>query len=196
MSKGGNPDSLIFGVATNDLREHITKWKDKDGITHRCPFYIKWHSMVRRCYSKVNLVNNPAYIGCSVDRDWLTFSNFKSWMEGQDWVGKELDKDIYGNGKFYSPTTCIFVSKRLNNFLTRIYSCNGGADFHVKTGKWRARCSNPMTNKNEHLGLFSNENGAIGAWMTRKCQLAEELLSETKELHLLDNVLNVIQRSR
>lgn len=144
----------------------------------------------------VNLVNNPAYVGCFVDKDWLTFSNFKSWMERQDWVGKELDKDIYGCGKCYSPDNCTFVSKRLNTFLTRIYSCNGGTDFHIKTSKWRSRCSNPITNKNEHLGLFSNETDAKDSWRTRKCQLAEELMSETGELHMLSNVLRVIQQSK
>ena len=39
-------------------------------------------------------------------------------MTSQDWEGKELDKDLLVPGnRLYSPETCIFISKKLNNLL-------------------------------------------------------------------------------
>ena len=74
--------------------------------------------MLQRCYSESHLVRQPTYKGCSVCEEWLTFSNFKSWMEQQDWEGKQLDKDllVYKN-KIYSPETCVFVSSVINSFF-------------------------------------------------------------------------------
>ena len=61
---------------------------------------------------------NPTYKDVTCCKDWLLFSNFKRWMEQQDWEGKELDKGIivYGN-KMYSPETCAFVSRTTNSFV-------------------------------------------------------------------------------
>ena len=41
-------------------------------------------------------------------------------METQDWEGKQLDKDllVYKN-KVYSPDTCVFISQKLNIFITK-----------------------------------------------------------------------------
>lgn len=73
--------------------------------------------MIHRCYLKSNELN---YADKFVTEEWRIASNFKSWMEQQDWEGKELDKDllVYKN-KVYSPETCVFVSKEVNNFLIK-----------------------------------------------------------------------------
>lgn len=186
---------LIFDKGNNDLPDHLTKWKDDDGKCIRCPFYIKWHSMLRRCYSEVFHKNQVNYQGCVVCENWLTFSNFKSWMETQDWQGKELDKDILGNGKLYSPETCCFVSKELNSFITNIYKGTQGTDFHQKTLKWRGRCNNPLTHKNEHLGLFEEKVCAQQAWKSRKIELLGELVVLTGESVMYENVVRLIERS-
>lgn len=174
---------LIFGIGRNDLHNHKTKYKDANGKIVRCPFYIKWHSMLRRCYSKVLHSNNPAYLGCTVCVEWLTFSNFKSWMETQDWEGKELDKDwiVLGN-KIYSPDTCCFIPKGLNNFIANSFK---GVDFHKRTQKFRARVHDPFTGSTYHLGLFASYLAANKAYVDAKIKLAKkwcEILPEYKQI--------------
>lgn len=136
--------------------------------------------MLVRCYSAASQVNNPTYVGCSVCEEWLTFSNFKCWMETQDHEGNQLDKDLLFQGnKVYSPETCIFVSPQVNSFLTECTVSRGkhpiGARLHNKSGKFLSQCSNPFTNKIEHLGSFNTAYEAHTAWLNRKLELAKEL---------------------
>ena len=71
---------------------------------------------------------SPTYKGCSVSEEWLRFSNFKRWMEKQDWDGKQLDKDILFEGnKVYSAETCVFVTSVVNSFTS---------DSGAKRGEW------------------------------------------------------------
>lgn len=88
-----------------------------------CPYYDRWSNMIKRCYSKKFHVKNLTYMGCSVCKEWLTFSKFKSWMQQQIWEGLVLDKDIINPGnKIYSPENCCFISGPLNLLL-----CDAGA---------------------------------------------------------------------
>lgn len=94
---------LVYGVGVDDL-DYPKKKLLPNGKYSFCPYYQRWRGMIRRCYSKAQLGKNPNYEGCTVCDEWLTFSNFKSWMEKQDWEGKELDKDLLVRGnKVYSP---------------------------------------------------------------------------------------------
>ena len=103
---------LTYGVGINDANYQVQP--RIKGIKYMCPFYQKWQSMLNRAYNKKYIARQPTYIGISVCYKWLTFSNFKRWMEKQDWVGKALDKDIiYPNNKEYSPKTCYFVLQEL-----------------------------------------------------------------------------------
>lgn len=163
---------LIFGVGVNDVKGP-TKYFTDEGKKVTCPFYRTWHSMLRRCYSTYHQRKSPAYVGCSVVADWHRFSKFKAWMETQDWEGKELDKDFLNRGnKAYSPYTCVFIPKKLNSFLIRCGKRHNGVDFHQKTGKYRARCSNPFSGKTEHLGLYDCQEDAYSVWCNRKKELA------------------------
>lgn len=104
----------VYGLGVNDS-DYITK-QLVDGKYIRCPYYEVWTSMLERCYSDKYQAKHLTYIDCSVCDAWLTFSNFKSWMEIQDWQGKELDKDIRVKGnKVYAPSTCRFVTRAENN---------------------------------------------------------------------------------
>lgn len=174
---------LLEGVAINDADYLVTEYSIRDGknvISWMCPFYKTWKSMIVRAYNKKYQVKNPTYVGSSVCESWLRFSNFKSWMENQDWEGKSLDKDILKPGnKNYSPDTCCFVSQTVNKFITDSANARGncsiGVDFHKQTGKYRSRCRNPFTDKNEFLGMFSTDAEAHKVWLKRKTELAREL---------------------
>lgn len=174
---------LVYGVGINDASYNVTTWKMvlidgkmKNMLIDKCPFYFCWKGMLERCYSPSFHTKHPTYTTCSVVKEWLTFSNFKSWMEEQKWEGKELDKDLIIEGnKLYSPETCAFVDAATNVFITDSASARGDYPVgvvKVRNGKFRARCGNPITNKREHLGYFDCPVVAHNTWKTRKHEIA------------------------
>jgi hypothetical protein len=170
---------LVFGFGINDAGYPITKEVKIEGkrvVTWRCQYYVTWHHMLERCYSKKLHAVRPSYESCSVSSDWKLFSNFKAWMEGQDWNGKQLDKDIlYPGNKIYSKETCVFLDRRLNSFLTDRGRARGNTLIGVttdKSGRFVSSCNNPFVGKQEYLGYFELEKQAHEAWRARKHELA------------------------
>ena len=170
----------IYGVGINDADYTAIVNLRIDGKLTRiwaCPYYSRWFDMLTRCY---NRRQRKSYIGCTVCDEWLIFSNFKSWMENQDWEGKHLDKDILCNEtKIYSPETCAFVPYQLNAFLLDSAASRGdykiGCSFSKAAGKFTSACGNPFLGKREHLGVFNTEDEAHQAWKKRKHELACQL---------------------
>lgn len=139
--------------------------------------------MLERCYSARYQKKHPTYSGCTVSKEWLTFSNFKAWMEKQDWEGLQLDKDLLTEGnKVYSADSCVFVTGIVNNFTIDRGAGRGkwliGVCWHKGTNKFESNCRNPFTKKLEHLGLFTCEQQAHEAWLKRKLELAHLLAAE------------------
>lgn len=181
---------LICGVGINDadyVAEKKMSVSDVDGITRRvivwgCPFYRVWKGMIERGCSEKFKVKYPTYKDVTVCEEWYRFSVFKAWMEGQDWEGKELDKDILVLGnKVYSPETCVFVSKQVNLFIIEGSSRNStskiGTHLYIRTGKYAASCQDPFLRSKEHLGYFNTEQEAHEAWLVKKLQHAQMLSS-------------------
>lgn len=179
---------LVCGIGNNDADYDVQKkepicyadGKQKRKLVWECPYYQTWVNMLKRCYSAGYQERYPTYIGCTVSEDWLTFSNFRTWMEKQDWEGKQLDKDLLFEGnKVYSPDTCVFVSQTVNKFVTDSGAARGewliGVYWCKQTQKFRGMCSNPFIKKKEHLGRFNSEQEAHNAWVKRKLELAYEL---------------------
>ena len=138
-----------------------------------CPYYQTWASMLGRCYSAEHQERYPTYKGCTVAAEWLIFSNFKAWMEKQDFKGMHLDKDLLFEGnKVYSAKACVFVTPVVNSFTTDCGASRGewliGAVWEKRREKFRALCRNPFTRKKEHLGYFDSEQEAHEAWLKRK----------------------------
>ena len=161
---------LVYGVGINDAdyvverKETIgyVNGKQKQKLVWYCPYYRVWSHMLERCYSPKYQEKYPTYKGCSVSEEWLTFSNFKRWMECQDFEGMQLDKDLlFNDNKVYSKETCVFVSSMVNSFTTDRGNDRGewliGASWHNGEGQFRSQCSNPFTKKGEHLGYFTCE---------------------------------------
>lgn len=179
---------LVCGVGINDSDYVVQKFetigyvdgKRKRKLVWACPYYSAWTSMLKRCYSAKYQERCPTYKGCSVAEEWLTFSNFKTWMMTQDWQDNQLDKDLLVKGnKIYSPETCVFVSGMVNKFTTDSGATRGewliGVSWHKPTEKFRAGCCDPFSLEQEHLGLFTYEQEAHEAWLKRKLELAHEL---------------------
>lgn len=169
----------VCGVGINDA--------GKEGKEFR----PTWYGMLYRCYSESWHKRFPTYKNCSVVGEWKKLSNFKSWMEGQEWVGMHLDKDILFEGnKIYSPDTCVFVTGVTNTFLNERVAKRGTNPLGVYWDKGKERfCSmvnNPFTNKQENLGRFKCPNKAHLEWGKRKYELALQLANEQSDERVAD----------
>lgn len=93
---------------------------DKNLIKENPLAYEKYRAMIDRCYGKQKY-NNVVYKGCKICEEWFDFENFIKWFNANYYTiedeSMELDKDLFGNGKLYSPTTCIFVPHKLNSWF-------------------------------------------------------------------------------
>lgn len=164
-------NKLIAGVGVND-----------DGTKSASMIYMRWSSLLNRCYNENQQARNPSYIGCSVCDEWLSISNFKAWLtQDKEWFLKDIDKDLLVKGnKVYSPDTCVLVDGIVNRFMVGSTSNRGKYPLGVNLAskdKFSAHCSNPFTKLKEFLGYFSTPNEAHQAWKKRKhefaCQLAD-----------------------
>lgn len=170
----------LYGVAVNDANYPVVRHEivgGKQMIVWRCEFYTRWYGMIRRCYSGNMPKKLAKYNECSVHPDWFLFSNFKSWMEKQDWQGKQLDKDLIVEGnKEYGPETCVFVDAITNTFTEDCGAARGsyliGSSFSKLHKKFESYCRNPFTKKMERFGLHETSESAHKAWKTRKHELA------------------------
>lgn len=109
---------LLCGIAyTGNIK---TKGKYK-------PYYSVWHDMINRCYNKKDK-RYTSYKDVTVCKRWLCFENF--YEDAKDLEGfnddlifdgiLNLDKDYTQSdkkSKEYSPKTCIWLDKFMNNRL-------------------------------------------------------------------------------
>lgn len=170
-------------VFVDGKRKQVTVWT--------CPYYNTWGNMLCRCYSASFKRRSPTYEGCIVHEDWHLFSDFKAWMETQDWEGKQLDKDILVEGnKVYSPETCVFVSQSLNSFMLEGANSTNkypiGVTWCKTKQKFKARCCNPFTGKDDSLGYHNCPQKAHEAWKARKAELAQEYINTLTDTRIMD----------
>lgn len=176
---------LVYGVGINDA----------DYVVRHCPFYKRWKMLLMRCYSEREQEKKPYYKGCKVCEEWLTFSNFRAWMETQDWKGKQLDKDIITPGnKIYSPDNCMFVTQAINSLLTVSKSNKGDHPIGVCLPN-RADMVNRYfstiryNNIVQRLGYYATPEEAHRAWIKRKREIIAEVITEQDDQRLIDGLL-------
>ena len=178
-------NKLVQGIGINDSSSAVVKTETVGGKSRQvwmCPFYKRWKDMLKRCYSKSFHRSRPTYKDCVVTVEWHTFSNFKGWMEKQDWEGKVLDKDIFGDGKVYSPATCIFISAFVNVFVE-----GGRSDKELPLGvcwseeKRKYRAYGRIKGKTSYLGQSDCPLECYSFWKEHKLDLTEKHLREMKD---------------
>lgn len=184
-------NTLVCGVGTNDADYKISNYLEGKQVWC-CPFYVKWKSMLKRCYSKSQY---PSYSNCIVVKDWHYFTKFKSWMETQDWEGKHLDKDIlFPGNKEYGPETCIFIDSKVNTFIIESNASRGswpiGVCFQKPNRKYRAWCWAITTGKPKSLGLYNTPEEAHSAWLTFKLKQAYIIASEQSDQRVAKALIN------
>ena len=167
--------NIVFGKGINNSNYKVNSpvFINKR-YYYRCPYFYKWNNMIRRVYT-----NQKGYENVTVCKEWLVFSNFKKWMEGENWENNELDKDIIKpNNKIYSPETCCFVNKKINMILNYKQKTNSvlpvGVSYHGN--KFRSQCN--YNGKRISLGVFSNCELAYKAYVNFKCKVIKEIIND------------------
>lgn len=162
-------NKLVAGVGVTDV--------DYSPVATKCPYYVTWQAMLMRCYSPRMLQKNPAYVGCSVDPSWHTFSVFKAWMKLQNWQGKQLDKDILVPGnKIYGPNTCLFVSKAINSLFNK--GKRGDLPIGVTRHNGKFKVTFKKQRKTVHHGVFETVELAAEAYRNAKADWIIEIASK------------------
>lgn len=179
----------VFGVGINDADYCIRTLEDGKRIM--CPFYRVWSNMLQRCYHIKFLDNNLTYEDKEVCEEWHLFSNFKAWMEKQDWKGKCLDKDLLLQGnKIYSPETCIFITQTLNNLLgdreAARKDCPIGTLWHSRNQNWNANIG--IMSARKYLGVFNCKFKAHKAWQYAKIEAIQSAISEVTDNRLSESL--------
>ena len=144
--------------------------------------YQLWKNLLKRCYNKKFLQAHQTYEGCVVTEDWKNFNTFATWcveQEGffkKDKLGRpfQLDKDILGCGRVYSPETCCFIPSHLNTCfknvkepVTKLYN------------KWVVS-SSKLGQSTKYFGSFETKEEAVMKHLEIKKALIESILKEYK----------------
>lgn len=187
-------NKLVHGWGINDVDYCVVRNEEFPKINGKrqqkqvwtCPYYRDWRGVISRCYSTKFQNRRPTYKNCIVCEDWRYLSNFIKWVDSQpnkNWRNCSLDKDLFsGNLKIYSPETCVYIPRSLNNFIENSRKSRGNLLLGVcigkgKTKRYRSGCRDPFNNNQTHLGLFHTELEAHKAWQAKKheyaCMLAD-----------------------
>lgn len=166
--------NFLYGKGINDASYCVSDYSTGEQIV--CPYYKRWYDMVKRCYSPHALKRMPSYERYSVCQDWLRFSNFKVWMECQNWSGQVLDKDIVIPGNVnYSPESCVFIPEYLNLALVSVARCKG-VSYHKRSNMYYAVITRGSVKS--HLGSFHSEFEAVLCYIEAKWTYLEDTLNK------------------
>lgn len=153
-----------------------------DGIKLKsCPYYVVWSSMKFRCDGRRK--GRRTYEDVTACEDWHSFINFKSWMELQDWEGKQLDKDILIKGnKIYSPESSRFIPARINSLFLDSGAIRGDLPLGVtKTSSGKYASQIRIGERNRLRSLFDDPLAAHLFWVEHKALLIETIIQEWEE---------------
>ena len=201
ISGTGRPRKPLYGVGVNDA--HYATQPMVNGVKLMDPAYSSWATMLKRAYNRKYQVTHPTYSDVTVCREWHSFSTFRAWWLDNHRDGLNLDKDllVVGNRE-YSPWSCLYVPRWLNNFTEDRGAGRGefpiGVSIHKQTGKFESGCRNPITGKENYLGLFNTPEAAHDAWLRYKLSLAEQLKPEMDSIdkRIYPNVVTIIKAAQ
>lgn len=147
---------------------------------HNKKTYYVWSSLLERCYSKTNKF--PSYIGCKVHEKWHNFQNFAKWFEENYIEEWHLDKDILIKGnKIYSPETCCFVPREINNVIIKQSKEKSKYPIGVFKGEYNFIAALSKENKVTYLGTFNTPEEAFQSYKTAKEAYIKEVADKWQE---------------
>lgn len=179
----------VRGIGINDAPEDyiVVRYEHINGKRVKvweCPFYSDWTNMLTRCTSEdgkysyeYNDNHNGTYVGVSCIPDWLSFWTFRSWAITQNWEGNHLDKDLLGDGTYYSPDTCCYIPAVINGAI-KFNSRNGlplGVNF-AYDGKFKSstRCGTNVAKSK----IFYTKLEAHNYWKKWKSAFLREVAED------------------
>ena len=146
---------IVYGVGYYGFTNSRAIKKDrKYKVIYNC-----WKDMLRRCYDN----KRYEYTNVFVHTDWHSFKNFYLWCltPESNWNYKySLDKDILSDDmlskfKIYSPSTCVFVPKYINNLIKPNNQISG-----ITYNKLERKYKVQITHQRYYLGGFQSEEYA------------------------------------
>ena len=146
--------------------------------------YDVWKGMLRRCYDEKYSNKNLTYKYCTVCEEWHNFQNFAEWYDENYYEVKSeemhLDKDILVKGnKIYSPETCVFVPRKINEIMKKDNYINRGklpigVSKYNNSGNYLARCYNENSER-INLGLYETPKNAFEAYKEFKENIIKKI---------------------
>ena len=161
--------------------------------------YKYWHSMMRRCYSKLYIEKTPSYKTCYVCDEWHNFQNFAKWFdenyyEVDDCYKMNLDKDIIQNGnRIYCPEFCCFIPNNINMLfrpedLKKKNNLPGAKRIKNST-KYEANiCKN---GRRVYIGTFDTEYEAYMAYVNEKEKYIK-IIAEKYKNHIPHQIYSIM----
>lgn len=178
----------VCGIGINDS-PYSVNWEE-GGIRKRCPIYSAWKGMLRRTTSESK--EFKTYLNCSVTEDWLLFSNFLSWSDGKFKETFNLDKDLIVQGnQTYSPETCCFIPKRLNDLFkqnaVKSSELIGVRERQTSSGKIYYEAYAKTSSAWVYLGTYGDALSAHREWQKHRICVLEDAIQQSILLCLPDN---------
>jgi hypothetical protein len=178
------PHEHLSGCGCRKCKSDVYKNKEK-GFNNDLYFesesesYKIWMGIIKRCGD----VKHPTYIDCKICEEWKVYSNFKKWFDKRHIEGFHLDKDILVKGnKVYSPNTCCFVPREINNLFIKCQNTRGEYPIGVKKCTNRKGFSATIyKGKKEYVGYFSTPIDAFNAYKEAKENWIKQVADKWKD---------------
>lgn len=140
--------------------------------------YVRWTNVLKRCYCTKERCDDSVVV-----EEWLNFQTFARWVSSTyplnlAYEQYELDKDLTG-GRIYSPATCNWLPKRINNIIN-IYSkkINGLPVGVFRNGdRFIAQCIS-SAGIQTYIGSYSSPEEAHAAYKIFKKKVLVEVATE------------------
>lgn len=161
--------------------------------------YDIWAKILNRCYNEKDRHKNPSYKNVTVCEEWHNFSNFYTWYKDNypyhiEDVKFELDKDLLQIGlcdKIYSSSTCCFLPKAVNIFLT--YKPNRCSEFLPKKNIYCARIRDFNTKKEKFIGYYNTKEEGDYNVKLKTLEKIEDIKEYLRNLNYLnDDIISLI----
>ena len=152
-----------------------------------------WVSMLKRGYSEDFKSLCPTYKDVTVCDEWLNFQNFAAWCYSQNFFEAKddkggsyhLDKDgVVRGSKIYSPETCSFVPREINNLWVDYVKNSGKSStgvFQTQTGSGSRFTARIMIQcKSKVLGVFNTQEEARDVHIVAKSEYVKSVAEKWK----------------
>lgn len=166
--------------------------RDNNGVQYK--YYKVWKEMLNRCYNP-NCHGYSTYgaKGVIVCDEWHNFQNYAEWYLTNCLDDSfHVDKDILsGNSKIYSPETCCFVPRIINNVITIQRNKRTNLPPGIRLNYNKYEVSVTIHGTKTYIGLYDTKEEALSEYIKVKLKYIKEL-AEFYKLKLSENAYNAL----